>query len=474
MTSPTANENKYLTKENPRVTSFYPLFFSLLFFLLIVFFVYGIFYQPSFFFFLTIILVLCMGCLIPYNSRVVKKQSEIHFKKQDYVEKSNLLKAEISSELKTAEAFRKKIGNYSKLKSLMEKLSRCFSLEEVSQILFSEVHQLFGSHDTTSILYIFHSQTGELGISSSQRGQMQINLKSKKGDIFDQWVVKTMQPLLIEDTRNDFRFDLEKFFSEEMRPLRSLISVPLIVSDKALGILRRDSPRENHFNSQDLRFLMTIGDLGAITIENAQLYERIEDLGLKDSLTGLYLRKHLLDRLTEELGRQRRGTDFSENNVVVSAAFAQSAIRKKDAEILSAKASKNELSFLMIDLDHFKEYNDRFGHMAGDIVLRTVAMILADHFSEPGNLVCRYGGEEFCVLLTDCPKQKAFMLAEEFRERLERQIIILRREKTHITVSIGVASFPKDAQGKEELIHLSDQAMYQAKQTGRNKVCLVH
>ena len=352
----------------------------------------------------------------------------MQFKKKDYFEKSNLLELEISSEFKIVEALRKRISSYSKLKSLTEKLSLSFSLEAISQILSGEVSQLFdsdgihASQNTTTILYLFHSQTGELGISSSQRGQMQINLKSRKGDVFDQWVVKAMQPLLIEDARHDLRFDQEKItpspaqnnFSEgygnspqdspgqqptgnvleEPRIVRSLISVPLMVSDKALGILRMDCPQENYFSSQDMEVLITIGNLGAIAIENAQLHERIEHLVIKDSLTGLYLRKHLLDRLTEEIGRQLTDPSGEKGK----------NIRKK------------ELSFLMIDLDHFKDYNDQFGHMAGDIVLRNVGMMLADHFSTPGNLVCRYGGEEFCVLLPDCARQKAFSIAEEFRK----------------------------------------------------------
>ena len=189
-----------------------------------------------------------------------------------------------------------------------------------------------------------------------------------------------------------------------------------------------------------MRFLTTIGGLGAVAIENAQLYERVEQLAIKDSLTGLYLRRHLLDRMPEEISRQIR--------------------------------QKNQLAFLMLDLDKFKHYNDKFGHIAGDIVLRTVGMILADLFSDPGMLICRYGGEEFSILLPDCSRQKAIELAEELRKRISDQTIILRREKTRITVSVGVAVFPKDAQNAKELIHKADQALYKAKKEGRNRVCV--
>ena len=374
-----------------------------------------------------------------FHRRLQKKQSQIALLKEEYFERANLLKAELQHEWETIASLRLKIINYSQLKDLTEKLSLCLSLEDTSNTLSVEVSKLFGQKDVTVILYLFHSTTGELGISSSQKGQMQVNLKAKRGDMFDQFVVKTLHPLLVEDAQTDFRFDLDKMEVEDKSLIRSLISTPLIVGEKTLGILRVDSGATHQFSTDDLRFLRTIADLTSIAIENAQLYERLETMAIKDGLTGLYLRRHMLERLQKEISREmRRGY---------------------------------QLSFLMIDLDRFKQYNDSFGHMAGDIVLKTIAQLLEEHFSSPGELVCRYGGEEFCVLLPDCPKTKAVQLANELRKKIEVCEIILRRQKTHVTVSIGVAVFPKDAPGRDELIFKADEALYQAKENGRNKVC---
>ena len=402
------------------------------------FFVYAT-RNPIAYFFLASALSADIFLLISFHGRLQKKQSQIALLKEEYFEKANLLKAELHHEWEAIASLRLKIINYSHLKELTEKLSMCLSLEETSGTLSVEVSKLFGHKDVTVILYLFHSTTGELGISSSQKGQMQVNLKAKKGDIFDQFVVKTLHPLIVEDVKTDFRFDLEKIEMEDKRQLRSLISTPLIVGEKTLGILRLDSPAAHQFTSDDLRFLRTIADLTSIAIENAQLYEHLETMAIKDGLTGLYLRRHMLERLQEEISREmRRGRD---------------------------------LSFLMIDLDLFKQYNDSFGHIAGDIVLKTIAQLLEEHFPHPGEMVCRYGGEEFCVVLPDCSKSKALSVANELRKKIEAREIILRRQKTHVTVSIGVAAFPKDAPGRDELIFKADEALYQAKETGRNKVC---
>jgi diguanylate cyclase (GGDEF)-like protein len=153
----------------------------------------------------------------------------------------------------------------------------------------------------------------------------------------------------------------------------------------------------------------------------------------------LYLRRYLADRLQEELARHLR--------------------RDKP------------MAFIMLDLDHFKRYNDKFGHTAGDLVLKHIAVLMKSHFAGAGNLLCRYGGEEFCVVLPECSKEEAVLLANKFVELVQNEAVVLRREKTPVTVSAGIAVFPTDARTKEELVQKADQMLYEAKRKGRNRVC---
>ena len=376
--------------------------------------------------------------LLFFHSVFVRRWAAVELQKQDILEKTNLLEIELARERELIRALEQKIIDYSALKGLTEKLCGVFNLDDTARTFCAEVNKIFGHPDHTVILYLFQDKIGGLGIAASQKNQTEIHLKAKKGDLCDELVVKTLKPLLVEDIKSDFRFDLEKMGRVEDRFVRSLMSVPLLIGNKAIGILRVDSPAANHFSSEDIRLLTAIGDLGAVAIENAQLYERVENLAIHDSLTGLYLRRTMLDRLSYEINRH-----------------------------VHAKAA---LSFLMVDLDFFKKYNDSFGHTAGDIVLKTVANILSEFFEKPGNLVCRYGGEEFAVILPDCPKKEALNLAQAVRQKIADREILLRREKTHVTVSIGLAVCPTDALTREDLIQKADMALYRAKKGGRNKV----
>ncbi len=412
------------------------IFFSCLFF----FFFYAVKFNTKFLYIITFVYSI-LAIIFYFLYRDIKSREGLIFlEKEDYQERINLLTDKINNEHQSLVYLRQKIINYNSLKSVTERLSKCLSLYDTAQVLSVEVCNLLADSESVCILYLFEPQSAELGIIAIKKGKATQVIKAKKGDIFDNWVIKKLQPLIVGDAKNDFRFDVEKAAFGHSRQARSLIAAPLIIGRRVLGILRVDSPKENSFISEDLRLLTTISDLGAMAIENALLFERAEELAIRDGLTGLYLRRYLMERISEEMIRALR----------------------KDAP----------LSLLMLDIDHFKNYNDKFGHVAGDIVLKAIAKLLTESFVSSGNIVSRYGGEEFAILLPNCSKQTALGLADKLRKSIKEEKVTLRKRDTHVSVSVGIATFPADARTKEDLILKADTALYRAKQSGRNTVCL--
>jgi diguanylate cyclase (GGDEF)-like protein len=237
------------------------------------------------------------------------------------------------------------------------------------------------------------------------------------------------------DTQDDFRFVLNE--AEKKDNVRSLIVAPLFLEGRVAGTLAIHATRSNVFTHDDLRLLDAIATLASSAISNAMLYERTEELAIKDSLTGLFVRRYFFERLKEEHRR--------------------------------ALLHQKSLSFLMCDLDHFKECNDRFGHQGGDLMLVQFAGILRQCLK--GSLLARYGGEEFAILLPETTKAEAVKTAELVRKAVEKSAFNIRREQVNMTVSIGAANLPDDTLDAENLIQKADRALYRAKKEGRNRVC---
>ncbi|MCU0652242.1 MAG: GGDEF domain-containing protein [Candidatus Omnitrophica bacterium] len=174
-------------------------------------------------------------------------------------------------------------------------------------------------------------------------------------------------------------------------------------------------------------------------IKKAMLYKRVQELAITDSLTGIFSRRYYLERFQEELERSKKfGYNFA---------------------------------FLMIDIDNFKDYNDRFGHLVGDTILRELAKILKENIRQI-DLIGRYGGEEFSIIFTETGKQEAAFVAERIREAVENKSIRAYDEDLKVTISIGISIYPADAQETGQLIEKADEALYRAKLTGKNKVCI--
>jgi diguanylate cyclase (GGDEF)-like protein len=217
----------------------------------------------------------------------------------------------------------------------------------------------------------------------------------------------------------------------------SRMCIPLVAFGQALGVLVLDSERAGAFHPGEVQSLESVADICATAIQNAHYVDRVKQLAYLDGLTGIFNRRFFELRISEEVERARRfGTG---------------------------------LAVIMIDIDQFKRLNDEFGHLLGDEVLRQVSSMFHQQLRKI-DVVCRYGGEEFAILLSQTNQQLALGVTEKLRRLVETwQFPGVPRA---VTISAGVASYPDHGSTRDELVRSADTGLYAAKQAGRNRVCL--
>ena len=374
-----------------------------------------------------------------FLNRYFKTKEFIGLQIQNLQEKINIVNDQNTQYLKHKTALQQKISRYNSLKDIIEEINKSLSIDAITTSLANIAFSTIANNKGVCILYLVDPEKQfSLLLSKARKEDKKLIIKAKQGDIFDQWVLRHGSPLLVEDTRKDFRFDLDKVPAADSRQVGSLISAPFISESGFFGVLRLDYPHPSFYTQDDLRLLMAVCDLGAVAIENGELYKKTEDFAIRDWLTSLYAKGYFLERLKEECRRAtRQGGVFT---------------------------------LLMLDIDNFKTYNDKFGHTAGDVVLRELSQAMVNFLKGHNPIISRFGGEEFCVILNHVNKKDARNIAEGLRARIESTEVILRRQKTGVTVSIGVAAFPVDAADETEIIIKADRAMYKAKQKGKNRV----
>jgi diguanylate cyclase (GGDEF)-like protein len=227
--------------------------------------------------------------------------------------------------------------------------------------------------------------------------------------------------------------------SRQATPLGCVLFVPVIYQDELVGILAFSSPVIDAFREEERELFSAVGNQAALALANARLFQETLALSNTDGLTGILNRRAMESRLDLEWSRALR--------------------------------DDKSLSVVMIDIDHFKVYNDQNGHQLGDETLRRVARILEGNIRKV-DAVARYGGEEFVVILPRATKAEAFEVAQKLRRSVEQADFVqgYMQPLGRVTISCGIASAPDDADGIEGLISLADEALFLAKQGGRNQV----
>lgn len=334
--------------------------------------------------------------------RVMQKEVEMKKRLQNLVQDLQLL-YEIGQEINQAidtKTLYEVVGNVVRQQLSLEN----FSLMEwnpVSRLL--TVKAAFGFHDNPSVLETVFS--GEEGIAGE--------------------VLRRRRTIYVKNIETEPGFVLKK------NPVKgSVVSIPLRCKGETIGVANFGRHKPEAFSLNDIKMLTMVANQVALALANADLYTKTRELSVTDELTGVYNRRHFANVLQLEWKRAGR--------------------------------FNRDLSLLMCDVDYFKKYNDTFGHLEGDKILREIGVLLTKNLREV-DTVARFGGEEFILLLPDTDKRGAVAVAEKLRHLVQENL-------RDITVSIGVAGFPDDVKDMDDLIDHADIALYQAKDSGRNQV----
>jgi len=341
--------------------------------------------------------------------------------------------------------------NRRKIVDILHEVTGDFSSEELYHILVRRVARALDISHCSLVLARPGDQVGVVAAAYEAPGLAHLEIRLERYPEI-RAALETGEPVLIEDVDasalyNDVRLDWAA--AGTLVPYRSVVALPFRLDGEQAGVIfLRTLLDEAPLATSDVEFADTVVRAAVAAIRRAQMIEstradkaRFEVLALTDPLTQTHNRRALMERLTSELERARR--------------YAL------------------HLSVLMVDLDHFKAINDSYGHVVGDEVLRGVSRVLQRE-ARAVDVVARFGGEEFVVVLPETGEDGAVALAERIRARVEETPPVTGGEYgwLRVTVSIGVATVPSPrVNSPEELIAVADEALYRAKAQGRNRVC---
>jgi diguanylate cyclase (GGDEF)-like protein len=308
---------------------------------------------------------------------------------------------------------------------------------KVIELVVEKIRQLIPSEAWSLLMVDEEKQELVFEVALGAKGKEAASIRPKIGEGVAGWVAETGKPAIVNDVKRDPRFaphvDAKTSFET-----RSILCAPLVSRGRTIGVLEILNKRGGSFSKTDLEQVLTLVEPCAIAIENAILFQRTEQLTITDDLTRLFNSRYL----NLYLGR----------------------------EIKRCKRHGIPLSVIFLDLDGFKGINDQYGHLAGSGTLTEVGGILALGVRE-SDILARYGGDEFIVVLPETPASGALVIAERLRRAIEEHRFLEPQGiAARISASFGISTYPDHALSPEGLIQKADQAMYRVKEREKNGI----
>ena len=357
---------------------------------------------------------------------------------QEELRYKELLEKNAETINKTNQRLEESLKELSILYKVSQTLTTSLDPEELCQLLGQVIPQEIGIEDFAILL--LNPETGKLEVKTALGFDNNAKVKSlsfELGEGVSGRVARDRKAIYIPDTTQD---EIYLHYKGAQNGKGSFLCLPMLVKDQVLGSVNFSRADTHAFSESEIRLLTTIVGQSAIVLENAKLYAKTKELTLLDDLTHVYNRRYFHKMIELECKRARR--------------------------------FQRPLSLLMIDVDYFKKFNDSFGHLEGDQLLKRLAETLSQNLREI-DTIARYGGEEFTVILANTDTHDAHTVASKLKEKVEAMpSTILASPEAKVTISIGIADFNPEKDHVEDLIHHADIALYRAKSKGRNSVVI--
>lgn len=329
------------------------------------------------------------------------------------------------------------LRNFRALEGVYRSLAPLLDREQLYEMILSKSSELVEAERGS--LMILDNKSNFLSVKAAKGLDKNIidSLRVRVGEGISGSIAQKGISVMVRDIENE----VPPLKNRPIYKTKSFISIPLKLDNRVIGVINvSDKITGEVFSEQDLHLLESFANYASIALERGAYYSMSEELKLlsmTDPLTGLFNRRYFRERLFEEMERvKRHGEGFT---------------------------------VFMMDIDNFKLANDRYGHMAGDEILKSVARTIRDAVRSM-DVVARYGGEEFAVILPHTGKKGAFVIAERIRKNVGEARVSIGDGFDCTTISLGVAEYPNDAQNIDDLIDKADKAMYSAKKMGKNRV----
>ncbi|MDP8225551.1 MAG: diguanylate cyclase [Candidatus Lernaella stagnicola] len=324
---------------------------------------------------------------------------------------------------------------------LIKKLGSSIDLDTVSRVILESVQDILTFDFALLVMVDHEKQSGLIEAVAGLPADKWLDTRFPLHDSLVGWVIGSKTYLHYPNLRDRGRGTERRrpVFSKDL-PLKdvgSLLCVPLVQQNFVTGLLAFGTKKPNAYSPYEIKILEVLAVQAAVSLENARVHAEMEQMATRDGLTGCFNHRYFQEWLDHELHRATR--------------------------------MPIPISLIICDIDHFKKFNDTYGHPIGDQVLRAVASVLRTSVRK-NDLAARYGGEEFALVLLNSKAADAVKLAERIRKAVAATEVRFAGERLRVTISMGVATYPDQSTEKSTLIDLADKALYAAKQGGRDRV----